>query len=40
MIILTALRAIGAFLASLPESVSEAQRLRREFHRRYPFMEF
>ena len=40
MIILTALRALGAFFASLPGSVAEAQRLRREFHRRYPFIEF
>ena len=40
MIILTALRAIGAFFASLPGSVAEAQKLRREYHRHYPFAEF
>jgi hypothetical protein len=40
MIILTALRAIGAFFASIPGSFAEAQKLRREFYRRHPFMEF
>jgi hypothetical protein len=40
MIILTALRAIGAFFASLPGSFAEAQKLRREFYRRHPFVEF
>jgi hypothetical protein len=40
MIFLSALRAVGAFLASLPETLEEAQRLRREFHRRHPFMEY
>lgn len=40
MIILTVLRAIGEFFASLPGSLAEAQQLRREFYRRHPFMEF
>ena len=40
MIILTALRAVGAFFASLPASVAEAQKLRREYHRQHPFAEF
>ena len=40
MIIVTVLRALGAFFASLPGSLAEAQRLRREFYRRHPFMEF
>jgi hypothetical protein len=40
MIVFTALRAIGAFFASLPASFAEAQKLRRQFYRRHPFMEF
>ena len=40
MIILSILRGLGAFFASLPGSLAEAQRLRREFHRRHPFMDF
>jgi hypothetical protein len=40
MIVVTVLRALGRFFASLPESIAEAQKLRREFHRRHPFMEF
>ena len=40
MIILSVLRGVGAFFAALPASIAEAQKLRREFHRRYPFMEF
>jgi hypothetical protein len=40
MIILTVLRAIGAFFASLPGSIAEAQKLRREYYKRHPFMEF
>ena len=39
MIILTILRAVGAFFASLPGSLAEAQKLRREYLRRYPFAE-
>ena len=40
MIIVTVLRALGAFFASLPSSFAEAQKLRRQFSRRHPFMEF
>jgi hypothetical protein len=40
MIILSALRAVGTFLAALPAALDEAQKLRREFHRRHPFMEY
>ena len=40
MIIVTVARALGAFFASLPGSFAEAQKLRREFYRRHPFMEF
>ena len=40
MIVLTALRALGAFFASIPGSFAEAQKLRRDFYRRHPFMEF
>jgi hypothetical protein len=40
MIILSVLRAVGAFFVSLPSSFAEAQKLRREFYRRHPFMEF
>jgi hypothetical protein len=40
MIILSVLRGVAAFFAALPASVAEAQKLRREFHRRHPFMEF
>ena len=40
MIIVTVLRALGKFFASLPGSLAEAQKLRREFYRRHPFMEF
>ena len=40
MIVLTVLRALGAFFASIPGSIAEAQQLRREFYRRHPFMEF
>jgi hypothetical protein len=40
MIILTVLRGIGAFFASLPGSFAEAQRLRRHYQRQYPFVEF
>jgi hypothetical protein len=40
MIILSVLRGVGAFFAALPGSIAEAQKLRREFHRRHPFMEF
>jgi hypothetical protein len=40
MIILQVLRGVGAFFASLPGSIAEAQKLRREYHKRHPFMEF
>ena len=40
MIVVTVLRALGQFFASLPGSIAEAQQLRREFYRRHPFMEF
>ena len=40
MIVLTVLRAVGEFFASIPGSLAEAQKLRREFYRRHPFMEF
>ncbi len=40
MIIVTVLRAIGAFFVSLPGSFAEAQKLRRQFYRTHPFMEF
>ena len=40
MIILTVLRALGAFFKSLPGSLAEAQRLRQQYYRRHPFMEF
>ena len=40
MIILSVLRGVAAFFAALPGSIVEAQKLRREFHRRHPFMEF
>ena len=40
MIIVSVVRALGAFFASLPGSLAEAQKLRREFYRRHPFMEF
>lgn len=40
MIILSVLRALGEFFASLPGSLAEAQKLRREFYRQHPFMEF
>ena len=40
MIILTVLRAVGAFLAALPGALKDAQQLRRDLHRQYPFVEF
>jgi hypothetical protein len=40
MIILSVLRGVAAFFAALPGAVAEAQKLRREYHRRHPFMEF
>jgi hypothetical protein len=39
MIFMSILRAIGAFFASLPGALEEAQRMRREFQRRYPYAD-
>ena len=39
MIIVSVLRAVGAFFASLPGSLAEAQKLRREYLRRHPFAD-
>jgi hypothetical protein len=40
MIVLSVLRALGAFFVSLPGSFAEAQKLRRQFYRSHPFTEF